>query len=63
MPNSKAAILTFTLIFLVLEMIMTIALIANGNSKVIPNVAGLAAVWIIYTLLELRCGFYMSNYV
>lgn len=63
MPNSKAAILTFTLIFLVLEMIITIALIANGNSKVIPNVAGLAAAWIIYTLLELRCGFYMSNYV
>lgn len=63
MPNSRTAILTITLIFLVLEMIITIALIATGNTGVIPNVAGLTAVWIIYTLLELRYGFYMSNYV
>lgn len=63
MPNPRTTILLITLLFLVLELIITMALIANGNSKVIPNVAGLAAAWIIYTLLELRYGFYMSNYV
>lgn len=63
MPNPRATILLITLLFLVLELIITMALIANGNAKVIPNVAGLAAAWIIYTLLEIRYGFYMSNYV
>lgn len=63
MTNAKATMLILTLLFLVMELAITIALVVKGNTKFIPNVAGLAALWIAYTLVELRYGFYMNNYV
>lgn len=63
MTNSKATMLRITLLFLVMELAICIALLVKGNTNFIPNVAGLAALWIAYTLAELRYGFYMNNYV